>query len=788
MLQAKTQWKYRTYEQSHVQQLQESLGITPLLAQFLAARGVENPETAKLLMYPDKEVFHDPFLLDGMHEAVIRIEIALDKQQSIVIYGDYDCDGVSSTAIMLRGLRDLGANVSYFIPDRFTDGYGLNEGAVQQICDRGAELVITVDTGISAKDEIAFAQKQGLDVIVTDHHEPPEDLPECLAVINPKKPGCSYPFKQLCGSGVALKLIHALTQQVPKSLLDLCCLGTIADLMPLIDENRSIVRLGLKRMNSDTHQGLQALLSSCGLEDQVINEQHVGFSLAPRVNASGRLARADLAVELLITDDYQEARKQAQELDSLNDERKALVQHTSNEADKWIEQHYGDKQPSVLVLAQHRWHEGILGIVAARLVEKMGIPCIVLTIDEQSGIAKGSARSIEAFDMHQALNQCKQWLTRFGGHPMAAGMSLKAENIKPFRQHLEQIAQGILSDQDLRPVSWVDVVGSLDEINIKALEEIQMLAPFGIGHPKPIFSFEKQPFSQLKTVGAEGQHLKCTLGLERSESLDSIGFHWGEVATRISPHAKIDIIGDLAINEWNGARKPQLFIKDLQVCERQFFDWRGRKGPPSSKEIGGHCLSPILCVFHDQPTAELNWPEPFRLISFDTEGNPKSFSSDKESMIMEQNMIVLYDLPRSLNQLEQASQHLSQAQQIWMCFFYDDEHFFSIEPRREHFRLFYGYLKGQESFHLQRDGQRLAKLKGWTMEFVTFMTEVFVELGFITREHDILRTLDQPIKKELHESPLFQQKGELMDVQNTLLYANYDQVRKLLQGYWGKSK
>lgn len=430
MLQSKTRWQLVEAEESQVRELAGKLEIHPLTARLLINRGVSDPEQARRFLQVDLSGIYSPFLMDGIQEAVDRIRAALDQREKILIYGDYDVDGVSSTTLLMKMFQGLEADVDYYIPNRFTEGYGLNENALRRAKEAGVQLMISVDTGISAVKEAKIARQLGLDLIITDHHEPPAVLPEGVAVINPKKPGCSYPCKLLAGVGVAFKLAHALLGRVPEEVLDLAALGTIADLVPLMDENRVIAALGLKEINRRRNIGLSALMDVAGIQGEV-TAGHVGFSLGPRINAGGRLDTAGTAVELLLTEDPKQARVLAEELDGMNRERQKLVEEIAGEACAAVES-APEKHRRFIVVAAPGWNVGVIGIVASRLVEKYYRPTIVLGIDEETGMAKGSARSIAGLDLYQALTTCTDLLSQFGGHEMAAGMSLPRKTLKSF--------------------------------------------------------------------------------------------------------------------------------------------------------------------------------------------------------------------------------------------------------------------------------------------------------------------------------------------------------------------
>lgn len=778
MLNSKTRWKYPDYSVEASRNLQETLQISPLLAKLFQARGWTSKAELASFLYIDEQDFHDPYLLLGMQEAVERIKFAISTGEKIRIYGDYDCDGVSSTALLIYVFRELGADVDYYIPNRFTEGYGLNHAALERAKAEGVQLIITVDTGIAAKEQVAYGQELGLEFIITDHHEVPEEIPQCVAVINPKQDGCTYPFPQLAGVGIAFKLAHALLGRVPWELIDLAAFGTIADLVPLVGENRLIAYHGLKEMNHTKHVGLQALMDVAGLSDKEINEEQVGFALGPRINASGRLEHADKAVQLLITTDHGLARKLAEDLDQLNRERQKLVDQIANQALRWIESTYGETVPSCLVLAEEDWNEGVLGIVASRLVNRYYVPTIVLSIDRERGEAKGSARSIAGFDIYQALCSCADLLTHFGGHPMAAGMSLAVEDVPSLRQTMIELADELLTEEDLIPLTEVDVLCQIGEISTEAVEEISRLAPYGVGNPKPIFVLENLSLNECRPVGADGAHLKCVLEQE-GELLDGIGFGWGKVIQQISMEAKVDVLGELTINEWNGLKKPQIMIKDLRVKEQQFFDWRGQKQIESRWSQIAFDQQAAVCLCRANSSVPVDLPPYLHRLYFDEAGQITSLSSVADPRAID--TFILYDLPQSLAQGQHMFRQLKHAKRFYLLFQQDEEHFFSYLPNREEFKWYYAFLKQQRTFNLERDGSRLASLKGWTVDMLQFMTEVFIELQFARLHKGIVILQDNPPKQELTNSYIYQQKLNEVEIEKELLYSSFAELRNRLE-------
>jgi single-stranded-DNA-specific exonuclease len=776
MLKARSRWDVSDPPIEAVAALQEELNLSSLAAKVLAARGFGVKEAYQFLDIQSPKV-HDPFLMKGMDEAVDRIIRAIQQQEKIRVYGDYDCDGVTSTAIMVKTLNRLGGRVDYYIPNRFSEGYGLNKKALEQAKNDEIGLLITVDTGISGWEEVTYATALGLDCIVTDHHEPPQTLPRALSVINPKQPGCSYPFQGLSGAGVALKVAQALLREIPDELLELAAIGTIADLVPLVDENRWIAASGLVRLNQTNHVGLQKLIDQSGLGGQWINEHHVGYILGPRINACGRLQSAWPAVELLLTEDHHLAGEISQQIERLNTERQELVHQIFEEAVAMAEtQHPQEMSPRVLVVAKEGWHEGVLGIVASKLVERYYRPALVFSIDPESGLAKGSARSIDGFDLYRALEKCSKWLAQFGGHPMAAGLTVNKDHLAPLKEQLNRIALEWLTEELLKPRLKIDAVCSVEELTVEAIEELEKLAPFGEGNPPPVLLVEGATLADMRQIGKQGEHLKCLFKLGRSRHNhdsgqggaiqigppEAIGFGWGDTMKEISSSSKVDVAGRLVVNQWNGRLTPQVQIADLRINHRQFFDWRG-KGDLIS-QLAELPKGSSLCYFRHQP---VDAGHAYHAVFVSPDGTPDSWPDSTN--------ILLYDLPISSRQLEQFCQNLKQAERIYVLFRHQD-HYFSTWPTREHFKWYYAFLKQRGSFDLKNQGPKLAKHKGWTVDTLTFMTEVFLDLKFVTMNGDRVQVLPNPEKKPLTHSALYRQRQAEYELEQTLIYSTQGEL------------
>ncbi len=767
LLQSKTRWKLNECNNTIANLLVKELQVTPLVASLLVSRGLTTVESAREFLELDKLEFHDPFLLEQMGTAIERINEAIEKEERILVFGDYDADGVSSTTVMVTALKEKGANVDFYIPNRFTEGYGPNEAAFRWAKSEGISLIITVDTGISALHEAEVAKELGLDLIITDHHEVGPELPVATAIIHPKLPNSQYPFKELAGVGVAFKVAHALRGTVPTDLLDVAVIGTIADLVPLHGENRLIAKMGIRALQNTQRPGLKALLKKAKVESNDISEETVGFAIGPRINAVGRLQSADPAVDLLMTNDLEEAAYIADEIDELNKERQQLVTKLTQEAIQEVEENYPPSSNSVLVIAREGWNSGVIGIVASRLVDRFYRPTIVLSIDPEKGLAKGSARSIEGFNLYESLSTCRDILPHFGGHPMAAGMTLAVDDVDDLRTRLNEIANEVLTQEDFQPIAAVDAICSIHEITIESIFEMNKLAPFGMGNPKPTVQINNVGVNTIRRIGADQSHLKIELQ-DESIGLDGVGFGLGHACEGISPLSKVSVIGELSINEWNNNRKPQIMLKDIAVNEWQLFDIRGMRD-----------FSSYLEKIAD---------EKLQLISFSTETPQKLKVENQDILVissieeaknqqLDTKHVILLDLPDE-GELIKALFEKGLPDRIYTLFYQEQDHFFSTIPTREHFKWFYAFLAKKGPFNLNRYAHELAKYRGWSTETIDFMSQVFFELDFVKIDNGLISLSNQGKKRDLTESKTYQLKAKRIELEKLLLYSSYQQLKQ----------
>jgi single-stranded-DNA-specific exonuclease len=554
------------------EKLAAALQIRPLAARLLANRGLTTIEAAQEFLTPSLQRLHDPFLMRGMSEAVDRLCRSLQSQESIVIYGDYDVDGITATAVLSWFFRDLGVAVPYYLPHRMREGYGLNAEAIRKLADQHTRVLITVDCGITGYEEVQLARQLGIDVIVTDHHQVPPTLPDAVAVLNPHQPECAYPAKELSGVGVAFKLIMALRGRLRQESrwagklpnlrrhLDLVALGTIADVAPLLGENRILVRHGLQELTHSQKLGVQTLKHVTRIAAQDIGPRQVGFMLAPRLNAAGRLAAAKAGVELLLSEDAVRAEKLARYLDAVNQERRAVQAQIYAEAKAAIAAEGGVDNRWAIVLASEGWHPGVVGIVASKLVEEYGRPTVLIGLEGETG--KGSGRSIAAFHLYNALVACQELLTGFGGHEHAAGIRLPREHVSPFKEALNRVAREQLTEADCTPLLAIDAEVRLEDIDDTLLQFIERLEPFGEGNPEPVLLARGVEIVGAPTlVGKEQQHLRLTLR-QGNTILPGIGFAMGRQLTQAKAGV-LDVVFSPQHHVWNERAERQLVLKAL---------------------------------------------------------------------------------------------------------------------------------------------------------------------------------------------------------------------------------
>lgn len=569
--------KWRVYsKKADFDAIGSRFNIDPVTARIIRNRDVTDMENVDMYLNGTLDRLHDPMMMKDMDKAVSVIASSIRDNKHIRIIGDYDIDGICSIYILFKGLKICGADVDYEVPDRITDGYGINENLIKQAYEAGVEVIITCDNGIAAASQIDYANELGMTVVITDHHDVPYEetdngrryiIPKAAAVVDPKQNDCGYPFKMLCGAGIAYKFIDCMVKEfqtgdsVMPELLQFAAIATVGDIVDLLDENRIIVKEGLKLIANTGNYGLNALMAVTGVSRESINAYHIGFVLGPCLNASGRLDSAKRALKMLVTDDRAEAERHAGELKDLNEERKKLTSEAVDKAVDMVE-NSSLKDDKVLVIFLPDCHESIAGIVAGRIREKYYKPVIVLTRGEQE--AKGSARSIESYNMFEKLSECKDLFTRFGGHPMAAGLSLPEDNIPEFRRRINEHCN--LSEEDLTETVWIDVPMPLEYINEKLILELGGLEPFGKANPKPVFADKNISIRNIRAIGKDKQYTRMTIAKDSGIVIDAVGFFpCTELETVYNKNGRISCTYYPEINEFRDKKQIQVCVTGYRI-------------------------------------------------------------------------------------------------------------------------------------------------------------------------------------------------------------------------------
>ncbi|PZJ62941.1 single-stranded-DNA-specific exonuclease RecJ [Staphylococcus aureus] len=753
MIKPKYKWKLIKPTEYISDELTSKLKLTPIVKKILESKSIIDEQAIESII-SDTDINHDALQLSDMTKAIDRIKRAIANDEKILVYGDYDADGVTSTTILVTTLQLLGAQVGWHIPNRFTEGYGPNELAFRNAHDEGITLIITVDNGIQGHNEIKMVQDLGVDVIVTDHHEIGSTLPEAYAIVHPMHPSFNYPFQQLCGAGVAYKLAQALIENVPDYFKALVAIGTIADLVSLTDENRSLVKQGLKVLNDQCPTSVKALLKEAGYNDN-IDEETIGFIIGPRLNAVGRLDDASLACELLMTDDEEEAAFLAEQVEHFNRERKDIVATITEEAMAMAETKVknGDL---FLLLAKENWHEGVLGIVASKIVETFALPTLILNVDREQNHAKGSARSIDQVSMFEILSAHQELIAKFGGHHMAAGMTMDIENIEALAEGLNKWMKELSKTTSLDPVKPVDVLLTENDITIKNIRDMNRLRPFGTDFSRPIFEMDDLSVSSVKAIGQQKNHLKLTLG---ESNIAALFWQNGHLEPELQNEQPINILGSVQINEWNGNQSPQLIIQDIAMNEQQILDYRSkRKSLPFTENDKN-----IVVLIHPK-SDKVNANEYYY-------GEEIKQQTDK---------VVLRDLPTSMKDLSNSLQQL-QFSQLYIVLQHNHSIYFDGIPNMDVFKKCYKALITKQETNIQKEGMLLCQHLSVKPYTIKFMLKVFLDLKFVTQEDGLIRINQQPEKRSIDSSKVYQLRQQRMDVEKQLLYQDFSEIKNWIK-------
>ena len=760
MINSRYQWHFpEVSNQKAIKTLSETFGITELIAKILVNRGYDTVEAANAFLRPELSGLHDPFLLHDMDKAIERLMQAIDSGQKIIVYGDYDVDGMTSTAIMTWALELMGANVDYFVPSRFSDGYGPNLANYQKLAAEGMQLLVTVDNGVSGKDEIAWLMAQGIDVIVTDHHELPEELPVATAIVHPRHPEGSYPFGGLSGAGVAFKVVSALLEEPADEVLDLAALGTVADVMSLTDENRIIVKQGLESLKLDPRPGVAALLAAAGTQLSDIDSSTIGFTIAPRLNALGRLENATTGVQLLLMDEPEEAKPLADHVNALNQERQQLVTKITTAAQEQATQLSEDP---VLVVAGENWHEGVLGIVASKLVEQTGKPTIVLNVNGDE--MKGSGRSVAAFDLFTALDGHRDLMTTFGGHASAAGMTVPTNNLTALRAALrDEAAQQQLATAQKADMQIATTVTAAD-FTKENFDNLQVLAPFGEGNPEPLFMLDLRGVNQVKTM-SEGKHLRFIAQTD-TDQLPVVAFGWGNQASALAGHfSSLQIVGTMSQNSYRGNISYQLMLRDMSAKGAAILDWRTSHltkqtfSKPVTYVFFKEKHLQQLAVYIDPAAQALMWQDALQVSNIQT--------------------MVLVDLPDSLDQL-QALLQTGTPGRLAPMFYVQSPVYLQKVPSKQVFSNVYKFVLSFKDINLQTQFDAMVKHLKISNMTLKLILKVFLEAKFVTIDNGVLNAVPNPTPMKLTQTQTFQRFMAQRDLEQQLIYSTTAELETLL--------
>lgn len=758
MTKARYQWSIPRQTIEIDKQIIKKFNISPLLEKALISKGYTTQTDIEHLLSKE-ELFHDPMLLSDMEKAVSRIHKAIENSEKILVYGDYDADGVTSTTILVKTLESLGAEVGWYIPNRFTEGYGPSEGAFRNAHDEGVTLIITVDNGVQGHHEIDIANELGIDVIVTDHHEFGDTKPNAYAIVHPMHPDFDYPFEYLAGVGVSYKLSKALKNDLPDYFLGLVAIGTIADLVSLTDENRYMVKRGLNILNEKPSPGIKALLEVADFTDEV-SEQTVGFIIGPRLNAVGRLDDARLACELLMCEDGDEAAFLAEEVDHFNTERKAIVETITEEA-LVLAQEQIETDAQFLVLAKEDWNEGVLGIVASRIVEQYHLPTIVLNVDITQNHAKGSARSIEQVSMFEFLQKNSELIQKFGGHHMAAGMTLDIDAIEPLKKALNDEMYKLTEGKPLLPQLTVDSEIQVSDITVENIFDLERLRPFGTDISAPLFAVKNVQVNSVKGIGQNEKHLKLTL---TDKNIAALHWNFGHLQHDISNETTINIAGSLNVNEWNGHQSPQVIVKDLELGnEHTVFDYRSKNK-------------------HD--LLKINQKDALFVVNSTEEKLNDRYVFYGEGYERNVEACVLRDLPKDLDDLKTTLNQVN-ADKYYLVFKGQSNSYFEGLPNEQKFKESYKALLSKTETNIQTEGMQLCQFLKIKPDQLKFILNCFYELDFITINNGIIKVNKEAEKNSIQSAPLYQEKKRQIEIEKTLLYNDSQSLIKWIQSLIG---
>ena len=724
-------------EDADFTKIAKKAGLGPEAARLLFSRGIKDEDSLSRFLAPSLDDLHDPYLLHDMDKAVERIRHAIEQGELILVYGDYDADGMTSASIVKERLEQLGAECLVYLPNRFTDGYGPNASVYKYFIEQqGISLIVTVDNGVAGHEAIDLAQSMGVDVIVTDHHSMPEVLPDAYAIVHPEHPKANYPFKHLAGCGVAFKLACALLEEVQVELLDLVAIGTIADMVSLTDENRIMVQYGLEVLRNTQRLGLQELFEIAGIASSDLTEETVGFQLAPRLNALGRLDDPNPAIDLLTGFDDEEVHEIALMIQEKNEERKEIVQAIYEEAKSLV-----DPNKSVQVLAKEGWNPGVLGIVAGRLLEELGQTVIVLNIED--GRAKGSARSIEAVDIFEALDPHRSIFLAFGGHAGAAGMTLEVEQLDALSEILETYVKdkGIAAKGKSR--LYLDEELDLESLSLDTVKSFEKLAPFGMDNQKPVFYIRDFQVENARSMGAGDSHLKLKIS-KGTANFEVVAFGQGAKATEFAQTKQLELAVTLSVNQWNGQTTLQLMMVDARVDGVQLFNIRGKNA--------------VL-------------PDGVPVLDFT--GELPDISSSPA--------VVVKNIPEDIRILKD----IFQQHDFSAVYFKNDiekPYYLIGYGTREQFAKLYKTIYQFPEVDIRYKLKDLSAYLKIEQILLVKMIQIFEELGFVTIENGVMRVNKDAAKRDIAESQIYQNLKQTVKDQEMLALGTVQEIYDFLMG------
>ena len=791
LLHAKYKWGHPPPNPIWMDELCEQLKLNRLIGTLLYNRGIRSETEALQFIRTSSQPFHDPFLLHGMKEAVARIELARERKEHVVIYGDYDADGVCSTALVVFLMQTLGIRYETYIPHRIKEGYGLHNHVIDWAHDKGVTLIITVDNGIRAIEQVAYAHRLGIEVIITDHHEPSEHLPDAYTIVNPKIPCCSYPFLHLAGVGIVLKLAQAFIHTVPPEWMAIAAIGTIADVVPLQGENRKIVQCGMEALRHVPNKGIAQLLHRSGIQLDRITATDIAFFIAPRLNASGRMDHAIKSLDLITAPSILKAEQMAAELHLLNEQRQQLVHTIMEKAEQQFSFQRKEQLPPIIVLADEGWSVAVAGIVAAKMVERYYRPTVILEIDSATHLCRGSARSTPTLDIVQALASVSDLLDHYGGHCAAAGLTLHYDQLAAFVERIHIYANQRLIEQSLQPFQCTDGQYTIAQLSVEVIEQIDVLQPFGMENPLPCVIIRKAYVQQAYPMGAKQQHFKMVLEQD-SYQLDAVLFHKGHLAPYITPGTIIDVMGEIGVNEWRGAKKVQLIVRDFCVTTAQVFDFRKKDHSLDVMEQFLRTLYPYPMNDEANIAAVSERDDPFLqqmkatdcvVWSYDGIAGVTSLSSSHCATVYEQvETLLILHVPNTLNQLTELFKVLINVKNVILWLKSEDATHSLREPSRQYFQQIYKKMVALTNYPLQKNVliQQLMHHFQCSQHRMTAMIEVFEELGFIHCEKGFMTIERHPQKKELTSSEKYIQLQHKVQTEKIFLEEQNHECNKQL--------